>query len=310
MKRLFLPLAIIISISLSGQNRIAKGYVFDKYSNQLLESVRINVIGTEFIAYSNRVGGFSIHVPKKHFHLLISKEGYKLVEIPLKPGFQSRPLKISMEPLTNTENFNVPKRNIHEDSLFKTYKNVLTLSPLELVGGAVAVRYERFLHMRHSTGMHASIYLFGRKPLTVGSEYDTYVKFQGIKSTPFYRFYPLRVKSIGLFVEGKVPFGYIKFNELGYRYGSNSSNKKNIEYSFWSIGYGVSVGIMFKLPKTLHGVGNISIGYQYFPIDVPETIQVDLGNGTILTGRTDTDWWYRAGPGGKVDIKFTIGGIF
>ncbi len=298
-------ITLIVSISLSGQDRIAKGYVFDKYSNLLIDSARVNVVGTDTIKYTNEAGGFTIHVPKKHHYLLVSKEGYKLAEITLKPGFQYRPLSVMLIPLFSGSTAPSPA-----DSLFGTYKNALTLSPLELIGGAVALRYERFLHRRHAIGLHGSFYLFGRKPLTIGSEYEYYVKFQGFKLSSFYRFYPLRKNTFGLFVEGKIPVGYIHFNQLTYRYASGSSNRVHLKYDFWSIGWGLSAGFMFRLPKTLHGVGNISIGYQYFPIDVPETVEVDLGNGTILTGKTDTDWWYRGGPGTRVDIKLTIGGIF
>lgn len=136
------------------------------------------------------------------------------------------------------------------------------------------------------------------------------MKYKGFKLSPFYRFYPIRKASFGLFADAKFSFGYIHFSELDYHYGSNSYPRKYINYSFWTYRGGISAGIMFKLPKTDHGIINISLGYQYFPIDVPETIQMEVSDETVITLQTDTYWWYLFGPGAYFDFKITIGGIF
>jgi hypothetical protein len=217
-------------------------------------------------------------------------------------------IKVGLQPHITEASLSKP--NLATDSSFLTFKNAISLSLFELINGAVAIRYERFLKPKHSIGVHASFYFYGRNPVTMGSEHDYYVKYQGFKLSPFYRFYPIRKKRSGFFAEVKIPFGYIHFSELDYHYGSNSHPRRQVEYSFWTYGFGASVGVMVKLPKTKHGVINISVGYQYFPIDVPETIQIEFSDGTVLTLQTDTYWWYWGGPGTSLDVKFTIGGIF
>lgn len=128
MKRITLTLLVILTaIALFSQKRNAKGYVFDKNSNQLIDSIKINVVGTDSIQYSNKVGGFSIYVPKRHHHLLFSKEGYKLVKIPLSPGFQNRPIRVGMQPVVIEKSVDRP--SAISDKINPNYKNVITLSP-------------------------------------------------------------------------------------------------------------------------------------------------------------------------------------
>jgi len=308
LRKLLFLITLFVSINLFGQEKVAKGYVIDKNNNVFIEGAMVNVAETDTIEYTNDVGEFKINVPKKHRWLLVSKDGYNAAKIPLTPGFQHKMIKVGIQPLIDTSTLSKPLSAA--DSSFLTFKNAISLSVFELINGAVAVRYERFLKQKHSLGIHASFYLFGRNPVTFGSEYDYYVRYQGIKMSPFYRFYLLRKKSFGFFAEGKIQFGYVHFSELDYHYSSNTHPRVKVEQSFTSLGWGVSVGIMFKLPKTEHTIVNVSIGYQYFPIYVPETIQHELSDGTILTLPTDTYWWYQGGPGTKVDIKLTIGGIF
>jgi hypothetical protein len=156
------------------------------------------------------------------------------------------------------------------------------------------------------------MYFYGRNVTIFGSEHGYYPVYQGVKLSPFYRFYPVRNKKSGLFAEVKVPFGYIHFSELEYHYTNTSTPTVKLDYSFWTYGFGASIGVMFRMPKTEHGVINISVGYQYFPIDVPKTIDYPLNDkdGTVLTLPTNTSWWYWGGPGTALDLKFTIGGIF
>ena len=302
MKRLFLNkhrnillvcIILFINQSIFSQEKVAKGIVTDKYSKQFIEGAKVDVEGTDVIVYTNGTGEFKIGVPKKYHYLLVSEDGYKSAKIALKPGFKHKTLKIYLVPLAIN------------DSTFTYIKNAVTLSLFEVFNGALALRYERFLKQKHSIGIHSSFYLFGRNPTTLGSEYDHYVKYQGIKASPFYRYYLIRKQGFGLFGEGKIQMGYFHFSELGYYYGVGSSQYKVYsEQSFWTVGIGASVGIKFKMPKK--GVGNLSIGYQYFPIHVPETIENDHG-GSTLTYTVDTDWWYRGGPGSYLDIKFTLG---
>lgn len=297
MKRAFVVIiSILILHNLFSQEKEAKGYVFNKTTNETVSDAMVTIGSDGDSVYTDQNGIFKIAVPKKKHYLLVSKSGFKTARISLSPGFQQRSLLVGLQ--------------MAPDSSFLKYRNVLTIAPLELIGGALALRYERFLKPKQSVGAHASIYLFGRNPVTFGSEYDYYVTYQGFKLSPFYRFYPIRNKTSGIFAEVKVPFGYIHFSELDYHFNSNNHPRVKLDYSFWTYGIGVSVGAMFKIPRSKHGVINISAGYQYFPIDVPATVQYPLNDGTWLNLPTDTYWWYRGGPGTSLDLKFTIGGIF
>jgi hypothetical protein len=67
---------------------------------------------------------------------------------------------------------------------------------------------------------------------------------------------------------------------------------------------------MLRMGSTPHGVMNISIGYQYFPIKIPESTDYYIDEDTTIMLETDNDWWYWGGPGSYIDFKFTIGGVF
>lgn len=296
---------MLLSICMVSQDRVIKGYAYDNKSGLLIKGARLKFENLDTIIISNQFGTFSINVPKQTNKLLIAIEGYEAENIPLTKDNQEQPIWIGFQSSGKSKSI---KSSSTKNHAYRQFKNSITLSPLELVTGAVAIRYERKLAKKHSTGLHASFYLFGRNPFTMGSEHDYYVKYQGFKLSPFYRFYP--TKSTGLFIDAKIPFGYIHFSELDYHYGSNSYPRKYIEYNTWTYGVGISVGFAFKLPKSEHGVINLSIGYQYFPIDVPETIQMEVSDETTITLQTDTYWWYLFGPGARFDFKFTIGGIF
>ena len=288
---LIIFIASLIPSFVIGQEKTAKGVVKDKVSHRIIEGARINVENTDMITYSDTSGKFSIIVPKKNRFLLISKNNYKTAKVALRLGFQHKFFNLYLTPSAAT------------DSLFDKTKNVFTLSLLESFNGAIAIRYEHFLKRKHAIGIHNSFYLFGRNPTTLGSEYDNYVKYRGVKASPFYHYYFIRKNKFGLYGEGKIQLGYIHFSELGYYHSSYM--KKYTEASFWSTGFGISIGIMFKGSKK--ATGNFSIGYQYFPIHVPQTIEWTPDGGNPLTYTVDTDWWYRGGPGSYVDIKFTLG---
>jgi hypothetical protein len=69
---------------------------------------------------------------------------------------------------------------------------------------------------------------------------------------------------------------------------------------------------MFVLPRSKHVFGNISIGYQYFPVvKGPESISREVSYPSFTrTYHTWYDWWYMPGPGSTLEVKITIGGIF
>ena len=294
-KNILILFLILLSVQLSfGQEKSVNGFVFDKSNHQAIAGAQVQVEKTEVTVNTDESGKYQIGIPKKHHNLLISKEGYHSTKTVLKPGFQHKTINVYLAPVSAA------------DSLYLKTKHAISLSIFEIFTGAIALRYEYFLKQKHSIGVHASFYLFGRNPTTVGSEYDTYPRYYGIKASPFYRFYPVRKTGFGFFVEGKLQTGYIYFSKLGYYYGPGSNRyEEYVTESFWPLGFGFSAGISFKMPK--QGMGNLSIGYQYFPVNVPETIQATAPSGSTLTYTVDADWWYHGGPGTYLDVKLTLG---
>jgi len=131
-----------------------------------------------------------------------------------------------------------------------------------------------------------------------------------LKAAAFYRYYVKRNYQLGAFVEGKFITGYFDFSKLYYYYPDYDQYSLYVEDQFWTFGGGVAWGWAFKLPKTKHGLVNLSIGYQFFPMNVPETITEYFEGSQSRTYHVSKNWWYFTGPGSMLEIKFTIGGIF
>jgi hypothetical protein len=307
-KAIALSLLLLCISVVYAQDKIAKGYVLDGESHAIVPRAKVNVLDTTIINYTDSNGFFSIDVPKRRRHLEISKENYAPRKIALGPGFQHKTLRVYLQSPKEVEK--VTKMKKDQDSLFLSYKNTLSLSLIELIAVAIAGRYERFITPRHSIGMHGSFYVYGNN-INLGSEYGYYNVYHGFKLAPGYRFYPFRNGTFGAFLEAKVPIGYFYFSKLNYHYSGQQSNRGvNIKYSQWTAGYSISAGISLVLSKTKHIIISVSAGYQYFPIDIPETAFKTLSDGHTMELPTDVNWWYNAGPGSKYEIKVLIGKIF
>ena len=309
--------ALIMFACLSGfsQNRIARGYVLDMQSRAAIDSAMVAVYDTGILTYTDYSGFYSIQVPKKRRHLNISHKDYESKRVVLAPGFQHKKIKVYLRPNTFIEQ--QAKQQKLQDSAVLKAKNILSLSMIEILAVAIGVRYERFIALRHSLGIHNSWYVYGRK-FNLGSEYSLYAYYNGFKVAPFYRFYPIRSAKVGLFLEGKIPFGYFDFSTYEYHYYSNDNQKMDYAYSFWTWGVGVSVGVMVggsKIQKDGNKrwkpTFNISLGYQYFPmVEPPKNIYKQITPEYRRRYYTETNWWYQYGPGGYFEVKVTIGGIF
>lgn len=291
----FIPVLVL------SQNKIAKGYVLDDVTRAPIDSAIVAVYDTMIYTYTDVTGYFGIQVPKRRRHLDISHKDYETRRIILGPGFQQRDTKIALQSIKNIQK---------DDSTFYSYRNSLSLSILEFFHVAIGVRYEWFISKSHSVGAHCSFYINGRNPFNLGSEHDYYHEYQGFKLAPAYRYYPIRKKHVGVFLEGKIPFGYIDFTKLDYHSTHYTHLDIYKEYSTWVYGLSFALGVSFYLPKPKHGVITLSFGYQYFPFDVPEYASRTLSNGVTLMLPTDMDWWYFPGPGSYFEMKFMIGGIF
>lgn len=305
MKKATITLAFIF-ISLIGfsQNKTANGKVLDINVRYPITNAVVKVKDTSITTSTNDAGKFSIEVPKKFNTITIKHDDYLQKEIILKPGFQLRPVTIYLQSKYYDEL--IKKSEKANDSIYKSRKNTLSLSVLEIFNATLAGCYERLFLEKHSLGAYLSIYIHGRNVSSFGSENDYYPTYQGFKFAPNYRFYPIKNNRI-LFVEGKLQMGYIYFSELPYHYNGNHYPVQNIHYSLWTGGFGASVGTKFHASKIIL---TLILGYQYFPIQVPETVNMELSDGTILTLPTDTYWWYQGGPGCPFVFKFLIGGVF
>lgn len=308
-------LVIFVCLSAISQNRIARGYVLDATTRAPIDSAIVAVYDTGIYTYADVTGYYSIQVPKRRRHLDFTHRNYEHKRILLTPGFQHKNIKVYLRSNALIEQ-EAMKQKL-QDSAVLNAKNVLSFSLVEILAVAIGVRYEHFLSLKQSAGIHVSWYVYGHK-FNLGSEYDLYAYYNGFKAAPFYRFYPVRNAKIGLFVEGKIPFGFFDFSKYEYHYSSNDNQKLGYAYSFWTWGAGLSVGVMLGGAKATEEGNrrwkptfNISIGYQYFQmVEPPKNIYRQITPEYRRSYYTETNWWYQYGPGAYFEVKVTIGGIF
>ena len=280
-----------------GQERVIIGIVVNSFTKKAVENVKVSELKFGNSSVTDSTGYFRIELPKKSRVLIFSNPDYFTFHTTKRSGTSNgKKVTIPLKPLNFKE----------IDTVWKSYKNALSLSINEFMTGAVAVRYERFLEKKHSIGLHTSIYLYGFNNYVI-DQGDIPMSYKGFKLAPFYRFYMVRSNDHGFFIEGKIPIGYFNFSTLTY----SASTQRNFPQSFWTIGGTLAVGWMFRLGHSLHGVGNLSLGYQFFPMDIPTNFEIEQGApGRFITYTLNNAWWYVSGPGSVIEIKFTLGGIF
>ena len=66
-------LLILLSILLSAQERIARGFVIDVQSRASIGDALVNVFDTTIVSFTDKTGAFRIVVPKKRRHLLVGR---------------------------------------------------------------------------------------------------------------------------------------------------------------------------------------------------------------------------------------------
>jgi hypothetical protein len=278
------------------QERQTSGIVLDIITRKPICNANVEEIKFGNSISTDSTGHYTFLLPKKSRKLLFTCDEYFDFNKSITTCTARKNLKILLRPLNAAI----------ADTLWAKQKNVISLAPFELINGAIGLRYERFLKRSHSIGLHSSLYLYGYNSwlLDFGSNP---VSYKGLKLAPFYRFYMVRSNDHGFFIEGKIPFGYFNFSTLTYI----CMHEDNFPQNFWTIGGAVGVGWMFRLGHSLHGVGNLSLGYQFFPMDVPAYYIIEEGApGRFLDYDLNNTWWYASGPGSVIEIKFTMGGIF
>lgn len=282
-------------------NIVITGKVFDSVTKSVLKYARISLMNEQIIGYSNERGEFEIVIPSETNFIWVSDSFHVAKKVFTNSKSLTRPLRIH---LNSIEHSSV---NQYQDNY---YKNVITWAPFELVNGAVAFSYERFIEKKQSVGIHTSLYIFGRNSNFFDMGYNEN-RFKGVKLAPFYRYYLRGIKIRGIYIEGKIPVGYFNFSELFYAWlNYDTSQGIDIEQSFWSAGVSASVGVSFNFPRSKHVVAYISIGLQYFPMNVAETIYASDYQGEMRKYYLQPNWWYISGPGSILEFKFLVGGIF
>jgi hypothetical protein len=260
----------------------ADGKIYHSYTGKCLDSVTVRLDNDMIVGYTDKHGEYAMIIPRSNDSLSLSLEGFMTMKVPA------------------TININkglVPVNPGEKEQLRLQWKNVLSLSPMELFRGGIGARYERLINGRHSVGLHSSFYWFNmtRRPTFLSQpDIDGLIieEFNGIKLAPFYRYYFRKNVRGGKYIEAKPIAGYFSFPDLiGYEY-----NPAEI----WTFGIGAAWGIL-SVKSNSHLAVNFSIGGQFFPMMDPRTWH-DQGDGH--------DWWYIFGPGSVIEIKFTIGGIF
>jgi len=264
------------------ENRLAAGKVYHFYQGNRLDSVTLRLSDNKILGFTDSKGEYVVAVPRSLDSLNLFLEGY-------------RPMKISSR---SHGPFGLVPINPHDSDLQRVkWKNVLSISPMELMRGGIGVRYERFINNRHALGLHTSYYFFNKTTNILLQDDDTdwaYIieEFDGIKLAPFYRYYLKKNAMGGNYLEAKPITGYFYFP------GRPDSNEN--PYYFWTFGGGAAWGIM-TIKHDSHLTMNLTFGLQYFPMQDPQNAYNESYN---------TDWWYFLGPGSIVEIKFTLGGLF
>lgn len=277
------PLNSDSSLLINNDNyKLAEGKVFHSYQGHMLDSVNVCLDENKIIGYTDSQGKFIVPVSISTDSLYLSHEGFRIMGISsLKPG-----------------SFGLVPVNPNDSDLKRAeWNNILSISPMELLRGGIGMRFERFINPENSLGMHASYYFFNKTTniLLKNDETDwAYLieEFDGIKLAPFYRYYLKKTARGGNFIEAKPIAGYFYFA------GRPDSNQE--PYYFWTLGASGAWGFMTVKPKS-HLTMNLTFGLQYFPMQDPRDEYFESYN---------TDWWYFLGPGGVLEIKFTLGGLF
>lgn len=275
------------------ENRLLSGEIFDDYKDEPLKDAIVSLENNQKLTYTNPSGKFSVGIPRSTKQVIISHPDFQPKIISVKKNRRDiRSIGVKLIRVKFREN----------DTLWKSYKNIIAIVINELATGSIGIRYQRFLKLNHAVGLHTSTYLYGYFPafFSQGS------KFKGIKVAPYYRYYMLRSMKKGAFVEGKIITGYFDFDQLFYAYPHDNRYGAKIHEYFWSYGLGLSVGLSTMLPHRENAFFTISAGYQFFQMNVPKTVE-SKNYGTL---EVQNFWWYFAGAGSFVEIKVAFGGIF
>lgn len=283
--------------------RCIEGRVFDLQTRIPVEKAKIKLDDKKIIGYTGKNGFYKLCIPKTIDTLIVRHNDYYPYIFTIPKIMNKMPQDVLLEPL-------LP--GVKKDTCFGQ-KNSMRLIISSLFTGAVAIDYERFLRLKHSVGLKSYLHLYKGIPYVdlILLSYSEMATFKGIKLSPYYRYYIWRNIRTGGFFEGKISWGYFDFEKIQYVEDPHHDDEdaKFFSETSNSLGFGGSFGWMIHSPRS-PVVINFSFGFQYFPLNVPKTKQVKMDNWYTIKYNVDDLFWYMAGPGSYIEIKFMIGGIF
>lgn len=278
------------------QDKRVWGKVIVSTSQDVLKGVKIYTSDSTVVAYSKAFGKFSIVLPGQTDSIIFSFSKFQSYIYEFPEVGESGPILVCLEP-------------VNCGSFPKLKKNTIAFAPTELVNKKISLMYERFVTRKHSVGIFNDAYINSHTVL-----YKTPV-YNGYKMELFYRYYPFRNNGFGTYVQGKVMWGYFDVEDIPYyRTDYHSYNTEiGVSNQFYTGGFGFCGGITWYPANKLYI--SISAGLQYFPMNVPKTIEFEnqtynlgISSGSLLVFVTNP--WYVTGPGCINEIKILFGGIF
>jgi len=274
------------------KNKLLTAIVIDGNSFKPLKDAVAKIPEGQKIGYSNINGEIFCVIPKSTSYINISSLDFESTIVKLKPNKKRESFSIKLKKINLSQ----------EDTLWKSYKHLIEITPNELISGSVGIRYHHFIKNRHSIGLQTSYYFNGKLYAFMVSD----SKFTGFKLAPIYRYYVNRNMKNQVFIETKVIVGYFDFYDLYY--GSKADNRRGAHFSekVWTYGFACGMGYTFVLHKTRNIIMGGSASFQYLPANVPREQWSD-NYGKVYV---ENYFWSIGGPGSVIEIKIIVGGIF
>jgi hypothetical protein len=282
MKQAILIFLLLSSIASFGQQEKMK-HVQVKLRNETsglgIKDVRISTSDNAYSFVTERKNIILIRIPKSTDSLVFDHKNYFSHTIGLKPG--TRRVKVVLTPLVLDSN-DLPK-----------LKNSLTFSPLILPWGRLELTYERYIKTQFSLGVILKWYFKEQKGM--------YNKFTAYQASPFFRYYFVRKKSYGFYMQAKLMIAYFDFSQIIYEWDKYD---KYSEDRFWTGGAGFAIGYNDVLGNSKHLILDMHVGFQILPLYYPYSLESD----DMYKSRSL--WWFVGGPGTIIEVRISIGGIF
>lgn len=275
-------------------SRQFSGQVFNEQNSLPIPGALVWVLKANKEVFTDTTGFYTVDVPKGRRFLFVSHQNFDPKIIGLNPPF-NRPFNVG---LSSFDEDSIKKVSLKEeiDSIRLVNKNAISVFPVQLILGAVALQYERhFKNIKNSIGLYGAAYLYGWA--------GNLSRYTGFKLAPFFRHYEWMKTNRSFFFDYQLMVGYFDFHPLAYNYDYGYYRKYQ-DVNFWTVGGGISLGWMMITPRSTKNFMAISLGLQYFPMHVPKNLDA------YPNYNAGTSWWYISGPGSVLQVKITFGRIF